>query len=74
VLFIPVLIVALIYKEAHLESWSIYEAGLLLAFQVAIGCVIASLISGHFQTAIMIVVVFGILLAAIAAFTKSLGG
>ncbi|MGH7940946.1 MAG: hypothetical protein ACREFR_07750 [Limisphaerales bacterium] len=34
----PLIIAGLIYKIAHLESWSIYEAGLLLALQVAIGC------------------------------------
>ena len=71
-MIIPVVIVALIYKVAHLESWSVFEVGLLLAFQVAIGCLGASLISGHFQAAIMIVVVFGIILAVIATFAKNL--
>jgi hypothetical protein len=71
-MIIPVMIVALIYKVAHLESWSIFEVGLLLAFQVAIGCLGAALISGHFQAAIMIVVGFGIILAVIASFAKSL--
>ena len=73
-MIIPLIIVGLIYKIAHLESWSVFEAGLLLAFQVAIGCLLASLISGHFQAAIMVVVVFGIILAVIAAFAKSLWG
>jgi hypothetical protein len=72
-MIIPVLIVALIYKVAHLVSWSIFEIGLLLAFQVGVGCVAASLISGHFQAAIMVVVVFGIILAVIASIVKSLG-
>ncbi len=71
-MIIPLVIVALIYKVAHLESWSTFEAGLLLAFQVAVGCLIASLISGHFLSAIMVVVVFGIILAIIGAFSKSL--
>jgi len=73
-MIIPLIIVGLIYKIAHLESWSVFEAGLLLAFQVAIGCLLASLISGHFQAAVMVLVVFGIILAVIAAFAKSLWG
>lgn len=71
-MIIPLIIVALVYKIAHLESWSTFEAGLLLAFQVAISCLVASLISGHFLAAIMIVVVFGIILALVGAFSKSL--
>jgi len=71
-MIIPIIIVGLIYKVAHLESWSIFEAGLLLAFQIVIGCLVASLISGHFQAAIMIVAVFGIILAVIAGIMKSL--
>ena len=73
-MIVPLIIVALIYKVAHFESWSVFEAGLLLAFQVAIGCLIASLISGHFLAAIMLVVGFGIILAVIAAVAKSLWG
>jgi len=45
---------------------------LLLAFQVAVGCLLASLIFGHFQAALMIVVVFGIILAVIAGIMRSL--
>jgi len=71
-MIIPIIIVGLIYKVAHLESWSIFEAGLLLAFQIAIGCLVASLISGHFQAAVMIVAVFGIILAVVAGIMKSL--
>jgi hypothetical protein len=71
-MIIPIVIVGLIYKVAHLESWSIFEAGLLLAFQIAIGCLVASLISGHFQAAIMILAVFGFILAVIAGIMKSL--
>lgn len=71
---IPLIIVGLIYKIAHLESWSVFEAGLLLAFQVVIGCLIASLISGHILAAIWVVVGFGIVLAIIAVVAKSLWG
>jgi len=73
-MIIPIIMVALIYKMAHLDSWSVLEAGLLLAFQAAIGCLMASLLSGHFQAAIMILVVFGIILAVIAVIAKSLWG
>jgi hypothetical protein len=71
-MIIPIIIVGLIYKVAHLESWSTFEAGLLLVFQIAICCLVASLISGHFQAAIMIVAVFGIVLAVIAGIMKGL--
>ena len=69
---IPIIMVALIYKITHLESWSLWETGLLLAFQIAIGCCVAALISGQFQTALMVIVVFGIVLAVIAAVARSL--
>ncbi len=71
-MIIPVIIVVLIYKIAHLESWSIFEAGLLLAFQIVISCFVVALISGHFGVAVMIVVIFGIILAVIAALARSL--
>jgi len=71
-MIIPVITVALIYKMAHLESWSVHEAGLLIAFQVGLICLVASLISGHFLSAIMVVAVIGIVLAVIASFAKSL--
>lgn len=71
-MIIPIIIVGLIYKIAHLESWSVWETGLLLVFQFAIGCLLAALISGHFQAAIMVIVGFGVVLALIAAFAKSL--
>jgi hypothetical protein len=73
-MIVPLIIVVLIYKVAHLESWSTFEAGLLLAFQVVIGCLMASLISGHFLAAIMVMVGFGIVLVVIAAVAKSLWG
>jgi hypothetical protein len=73
-MIVPLIIVGLIYKVAHLESWSAFEAGLLLAFQVALGCLLGSLFSGHFQAAMMVAAFFGIMLAVIAAFAKSLWG
>jgi hypothetical protein len=67
----PALIVALIYKVAHLEDWSRYDILLLLIFQVVIGCLGASLVTGHFGTAILVAVVFGIGLAGVVWFNKS---
>jgi hypothetical protein len=37
-LFVPALIVALIYKVSHLEDWSRYDVALFLAFQTVIVC------------------------------------
>jgi hypothetical protein len=71
-MIVPVIIVALIYRVAHLESWSMFEIVLLVAFQVGVGCLGATLISGHFQAAIMVVVVFVVILAVIASIIKSL--
>jgi len=70
-MIIPALIVALIYKIAHFEDWSRYEVFLLLIFQTFIGCLGASLFFGQFQTAIIILVCFGIVLAIIAAVAKA---
>src|SRR2546428_35130 len=66
-LFIPALVVAIIYKISHLEDWSRYDILLLLLFQVVIGCSGALLFFGHFQTALIILGVFGAILALIAS-------
>jgi hypothetical protein len=71
-MIIPLILVGLMYRVAHFETWSIFEAGLLLVFQVAISCLVASLISAHFQTAILILAVFAIVLAVTAGIMKSL--
>jgi hypothetical protein len=70
-MIIPVLIVALIYKVAHLEDWGRFEIFLLVGFQVFIGCLAISLFFGHFQTAMIILVGFAAILGIIAAFAKS---
>lgn len=72
-LVIPALIVAILYKICHLEDWSRYEIMALLLFQFAIGYFGASLLLGHFQTAIIILAVFVTILAIIAAIAKSFG-
>jgi hypothetical protein len=70
-MIVPVLIVALIYKVAHLEDWGRFEIFLLVIFQVFIGCLATSLFFGHFQTAMIILVGFAAILGIIAAFAKS---
>ena len=73
-LIIPVVIVALIYKIAHYEDWGSFEVFMLVAFQAVIGFFGVSLFFGHFQAAIYIIVGFGVVLAVIASFAKSLWG
>jgi len=70
-MIIPVLILALIYKVAHLEDWGRFEVFLLIIFQVFIGCLAAALFFGHYQTAMIILVGFAAILGIIAAFAKS---
>jgi hypothetical protein len=72
-LIVPALIVGIIYKISHLEDWSRYEIMALLLFQFTIGCFCASLLLGHFQTAIIILAVFLGILAIIAAIARSFG-
>ena len=71
-LFIPALIVGLIYKITHLEDWSHYEIILLLLFQVVIAAVGASLLSGHFAAAFGILFIFAVCLAVTVAFMRGL--
>ena len=71
-LFLPVFIVAVIYKATHMEDWSRLEIFLLLAFQLIIGFVGGSLALGQFGTAIAIVVCFGAILAVLATFARDL--
>jgi hypothetical protein len=71
-LIFPVLIVALIYKIAHLEDWSRGDVLYLLMFQFVISCSGALLVFGRFGPALIILVGFGIILAVIASFARSL--
>jgi hypothetical protein len=71
-MIVPAIIVALIYKIAHLEDWSRYDVILLLVFQVFVGYLVASLILGHFEAAIFALAGFGIVLAVIAGLAKGL--
>jgi hypothetical protein len=71
-MIVPALVVALIYKVAHLEDWGRFEILLLLVFQIVIGCLGVSLFFGHFQTAMIILFVFAAVLAVIAGIARSL--
>ena len=52
-LFIPAIIVGLIYKVAHYEDWSRYEIFLLLIFQLLIIGFSLFLLAGHFGSAFL---------------------
>jgi hypothetical protein len=71
-LFIPALVVAIIYKLSHLEDWSRNDVLMFLMFQVVIGISGASLLFGHFKTAIIIMGLFAGILAIIASISRSL--
>jgi hypothetical protein len=71
-LFIPAMIVAIIYKLAHLEDWSRYDILFFLLFQFVISAAGALLFFGHFQAAIIISGAFAILLAIVGGIARSL--
>jgi len=71
-LFIPALIVGLIYKITHLEDWSRYEIILLLLFQLVISASGTCLAFGHFAAALGILFVFAVCLAITVAFMRGL--
>ena len=68
---IPALIVGVIYKISHFEDWSRYDVMALLLFQFSIDCFGATLLLGHFGTAIIILVAFAAILSLIAVIAKS---
>jgi hypothetical protein len=70
-MIIPVLIVAFIYKVAHLEDWTRLEVFLLLVFQFAIGSFGVLLFTGHIHMALVVLVCFAGALAIIIAIIKS---
>ena len=71
-LFIPGIIVALIYKIAHLEDWSRYEVILLLAFQLIIIGFSLCLWAGFFGVAFIVLAAFVAIAALIITIGKSL--
>jgi hypothetical protein len=71
-LFVPALIVALLYKVSHLEDWSRYDVTMLLLFQGVLVGIVVSLYAGQYTLALAIVVVFAFALAVIAGFVRGL--
>ena len=71
-LFIPAIIVGIIYKITHLEDWSRYEILALLLFQLVITAFGACLLLGHFASAFGLLFVFTVCLAVTVAFMRGL--
>lgn len=71
-LIFPALIVAFIYKLSHLEDWSRYDVLMLLLFQIVIGAFGGFLLAGRFQTALVILLIFAVLLTLVAALVRNL--
>ena len=71
-LVVPALIVALIYKLSHLEDWNRYDVVFFLLFQLVIVLLTACLFLGHFGAAVLILAVFGGILALVASIIRSL--
>jgi hypothetical protein len=71
-LFIPALIVGIIYKAAHLEDWSRYEIFALLLFQLIIAAFGGCLFLGQFTTAFVILFVFAVCVAFTVVFMRGL--
>ena len=71
-LFVPAIIVGIIYKATHLEDWSRYEIIVLLLFQLMLSFFGASLLVGHFLTAIGGMFLFVVCLAITIAFMRGL--
>lgn len=71
-LFLPMIIVALIYQATHLEDWTRYDAILLLMFQIVLGSSGAALFFGHWELAMIIGGAFACCLALMVAIARSL--
>ena len=71
-LFIPAIIVGLIYKVAHNEDWSRYVVFLLLIFERMILGFFLLLLAGHFGLALLFMGVFIAMRGMIIAIGKSL--
>jgi hypothetical protein len=71
-LFIPAIIVGLIYKATHYEDWSRYEIFLLLVFQLLIIGFGLFLLTGHFGLAFLFLSVLIVICGVVIAIGKSL--
>jgi hypothetical protein len=71
-LFIPAIVVAVIYKLGHLEDWSRYEIFFFLAFQAVIACSGVLICTGHFSTALIVISVFAAFLMVVGSIMRGL--
>jgi hypothetical protein len=71
-LFIPAIVVGIIYKAAHYEDWSRYEVFLLLIFQILIIGIFLFLLAGHFGSAFLFFGVLIVFIGVIITIGKSL--
>lgn len=71
-MIIPLLIVGIIYKIAHFEDWSKGDIVLLMVFQYVIFFTALSFYHGQFKAAIILLGLFGAVLALMASFSRDL--
>lgn len=71
-LFVPFMLVALIYTLAHLEDWNRFDGVIVLIFQLTIGGFLNCLVTGNFGAALVIAAVFAGALAVIGSIAKGL--
>ena len=73
VIVVPLLIVAIIYKLAHLVDWTRYHILLLFLFQFALGASAACLYYGRFGSALIIMGAAAAFLALLWAIVRDAG-
>jgi hypothetical protein len=66
------LVVAFIYRVSHFRDWGRYEVILLLVFYSVLGCAGGLLWVGLVRPAMLLLILFGGILAVIAYFIRSL--
>jgi hypothetical protein len=71
-IILPVLVVGLIYQVAHYDTWSRYEAGLLLLLQFVLVLAGTALFMRQFQLAFIIITVCIVFLAIFASIARNL--
>jgi hypothetical protein len=69
---VPAIIVAILYKLTHLEEWNRYDVALLLLFQIVIRSAAGLLCFGHFEGALVVLVVFVGFLAIVGSVVRDL--
>jgi hypothetical protein len=69
-LFIPVLLIVLLYVATHLEDWNKIDAVIVLVFQGVIAATFTFLFKGEFGSAIGLVAIVAGALAILANITK----